>query len=164
MSTAHKAALKIAAALWVVWGLVHMFAGIATMARDTPEAVGGIADAVDPSTLDMNYPDAAGAIINQHGFNLAWIGLVTLVCAFLIWRGSMAAAFLAGLVGGLADIGYFVFLDLGHFVNFVPGTVMTIFSASAVVLTIWVWLSNSNRNTAQSTPLAQVGSSTSGQL
>ena len=125
--------LRLAAGLWVVWGLVHMFAGIVTMARDTPEAVGGIADAVDESVLDIAYPDAAGAIINQHGFNLLWIGAVTLVCAWFIWRRSLQAVFLAALVGGLADVGYFVFLDLGEHVNFVPGTVMTIFSATAII-------------------------------
>lgn len=139
MKTTHKNALKVVSALWIVWGLVHMFAGIATMARDTPEAVGGIADAVDASVLDITYPDAAGAIINQHGFNLLWIGAVTLVSAYFIWRSSMRAAFLAGLVGGLADVGYFVFLDLGGYVNFFPGTVMTIFSATAILLSAWVW-------------------------
>ena len=118
-----------------------MGAGIATMARDTPEAVSGIADAVDETVLDVTYPGAAGAIINQHGFNLFWIGAVTLICAYFIWRRSMRAAFLAGLVGGLADVGYFVFLDLGGYVNFVPGTLMTIFSGSAIVLTAWVWYS-----------------------
>lgn len=142
MTNNHTLALKIAAVLWIVWGLVHMFAGIATMARDTPEAVQGIADGVDEAVLDVTYPDAAGAIINQHGFNLFWIGAVTLVCAYFIWPRSMHAAFLAGLVGGLADVGYFVFLDLGGYVNFVPGTVMTIFSASAIALTAWVWFSH----------------------
>lgn len=132
-------ALKIVAGLWVVWGLVHMFAGIVTMARDTPDAVAGIADAVDSDTLDIVYPDAAGAIINQHGFNLMWIGLVTLICAYFIWKRSLLAAAIAALVGGLADVGYFLFLDLGGHVNFVPGTVMTIFSATAIVLSGWVW-------------------------
>ena len=140
--------LRIAAGLWLIWGLVHMFAGIATMARDTPEAVGGIADAVDQSTLNLDYPDAVGAIVNQHGFNLLWIGAVTLVCAYFIWRHSMLAAALAGLVGGLADVGYFVFLDLGGHVNFVPGTVMTIFSATAIALTVWAWTSSRRESLA----------------
>ncbi len=155
MTTTHKNALKAAAALWLVWGLVHMFAGIVTMARDTPEAVGGIADAVDESVLAIAYPDAAGAIVNQHGFNLFWIGAVTLVCAYFIWRRSMPAAFLAGLVGGLADVGYFVFLDLGGYVNFVPGTVMTLFSATAILLSGWVWLSN--RDAAEPKVLGKAG-------
>jgi hypothetical protein len=62
--------LKISAILWVIWGLVHAFAGVMTISEDTATAAAGIADAVDPATLAMDYPDAVGAIINQHGFNL----------------------------------------------------------------------------------------------
>ncbi len=128
-----NALLRTAAALWVIWGLVHAFAGGITIARDTTEAVQGIADGVEPATLELDYPDAAGAIINQHGFNLLWIGIVTLVCAWFILGRSLNAIVLAALVGGLADIGYFLFLDLGGHVNFLPGTLMTIFSATAII-------------------------------
>ena len=127
------ALLRLSAALWVVWGLVHMFAGIATIGRDTTEAVQGIADGFEPAALELDYPDAVGGIVNQHGFNLLWIGAVTLTCAWFIWRRSLVAVFLAALVGGLADVGYFVFLDVGGYVNFIPGTLMTIFSATAIV-------------------------------
>ena len=134
--------LRTAAVLWFVWGLVHIFAGVMTMLLDTPLAVQGIADAVDPALLDLTYPAAAGAIINQHGFNLFWIGCVTTACSFFVWRGSANAIFLAALTGGLADIGYFVFLDIGGFVNFVPRSVMTIFSATAIVMSFFVYFKN----------------------
>ena len=39
-------------------------------------------------------------------------------------------------------MGYFLFIDLGGFVNFVPGTVMTLISASAILLSLWVWAAN----------------------
>jgi hypothetical protein len=125
--------LRVAAVLWTVWGLVHILAGVLTIRGETPEAVQGIADGVEPAVLEFDYPDAVGAIIDQHGFNLLWIGAVTLACAFFIWRRSVLAVFLAALVGGLADVGYFVFLDLGGYVNFLPGTLMTIFSSTAIV-------------------------------
>ncbi|MEM1246405.1 MAG: hypothetical protein AAGK22_08535 [Acidobacteriota bacterium] len=127
-------ALRIAAVLWVVWGLVHILAGGMTLWNDTSAAIAGIADAIDPVSVARDYPAAAGAVVNQHGFNLLWIGVVTLLCAPLVWRGSKSAILLAALVGGLADLGYFLFLDLGGFVRFVPGTVMTIFSSAAIVL------------------------------
>ena len=129
--------LKVAAVLWVIWGLVHVLAGAMTISKNTPQAVQGIADAVDPETLDVAYPDAAGAVINQHGFNLLWIGVVTTVCAFFVWRRSTSAIFLAALVAGLADIGYFLFMDLGGHVNFVPGTLMTLICASAIGLSFF---------------------------
>lgn len=128
-------AFRIASVLWVVWGLVHIFAGVITMVKDAPAAVSGIADGIDPAALvELNYHPAANAIINQHGWNLAWIGLTTVICVPWIWRGNLQAIALAALVGGLADVGYFLFLDLGGFVNFVPGTVMTLFSGAAILL------------------------------
>lgn len=135
--------LKVSAILWLIWGLVHILAGVMTMSGpisgDISAAVAGIADAVDPASVQMDYPKAAGAILGQHGFNLFWIGIVTTICAFFIWRKNTNAIFLAAITGGLADVGYFLFMDLGGYVNFVPGTVMTIFSASAIILSFVVY-------------------------
>ena len=140
MSQTHANTLKAAAVLWVIWGLVHIFAGAITMyfitSGDISAAVSGVADAVDPATLKLDYPAASGALIGQHGFNLFWIGIITFVSAFYIWKGNKNAIILAALVGGLADLGYFLFMDLGGYVNFMPGTVMTLVSASAIILSI----------------------------
>ncbi|MEO1023386.1 MAG: hypothetical protein AAFW89_12655 [Bacteroidota bacterium] len=143
---------KISCVLWVIWGLVHMFAGVMTMkgvlTDDITASVAGIADAVDPATLDVAYPDAAGAIIGQHGFNLLWIGLVTTICAFYVWRGNRNAIFLAAITGGLADVGYFLFLDLGGFVHFIPGTLMTIFSSLAVLTSFYAYFKSKTPETS----------------
>ncbi|MEM7049102.1 MAG: hypothetical protein AAF604_05560 [Acidobacteriota bacterium] len=137
--------LRICSILWIIWGLVHILAGIMTMSQDTTAAIQDIADAVDPASLEMAYPPAAGAVINQHGFNLLWIGLVTTICARFIWRHSFSAVCLAALVGGLADLGYFIFLDLGGFVNFFPGTLMTLVSSAAIITGFWPYLSSRSR-------------------
>ncbi len=141
-----KNLLKISAVLWIIWGLVHIFAGVMTMkgilTGDISASVAGIADAVDPSKLQMDYPEASGAIIGQHGFNLFWIGIVTFISAFFVWKGNRNAIFLAAITGGLADLGYFLFMDLGGFVNFVPGTVMTIVSATAIITSLYAYYSN----------------------
>ena len=63
--------------------------------------------------------------------------------AILIWRQNMTAIWVTAMLGGLADIGYFVFLDIPGYVNFMPGTLMTIFSGSAIVLSFWVWWTHS---------------------
>ena len=134
---------KISSILWVIWGLVHILAGFMTMkgilTDDISASISGIADKVDPTTLQMDYPKAAGAIIGQHGFNLFWIGVVTFICAFYVWKGNKNAIFLAAITGGLADLGYFLFLDLGGYVNFMPGTVMTIVSSLAIVLSFYAY-------------------------
>lgn len=141
--------LRIAAVLWVFWGLVHMFAGIMTMigplTGDIAASVAGIADAVDPESLQMAYPAAAGAIIGQHGFNLLWIGIVTVVGGVFIWRRNRTAILISALVGGSADLGYFLFLDLGGFVNFLPGTLMTLVSSLAILLSFYVFFKEKKR-------------------
>lgn len=131
--------LKIISVLWVIWGLVHLFAGIMTISQGTADAVGGIADAVDPTLLAGTYHDAVGAVINQHGFNLGWIGIFTVIGGIYIWRASMTAMVFTAIVGGLTDIGYFIFMDLGGFVNLVPGTVMTLISGAAIILSVVVY-------------------------
>ncbi|HCI70725.1 MAG TPA: hypothetical protein DHV30_09070, partial [Balneola sp.] len=99
----------------------------------------GIADAVEPSFVQMDYSEASGAIIGQHGFNLFWIGIVTFISAFFVWKGNRNAIFLAAITGGLADLGYFLFMDLGGFMNFIPGTVMTIVSSLAIILSFYAY-------------------------
>ena len=140
MTTTHKNVLRVAAALWLVWGLVHLGAGIISLSVTTQEMVQNIADAVPAETLVFDYPDAAGAVLDQHAWNLAWFGAAAMIGAGFIWRQNRTAIWVTAMVGGLADIGYFLFLDLGGYVNFVPGTVMTIFSATAILLSGWVWL------------------------
>ncbi|MEO0682957.1 MAG: hypothetical protein AAF192_21415 [Pseudomonadota bacterium] len=133
-------ALKVAAGLWVLWGLVHMLAGAVVLSSDAAGAVAAVADAATPEALaGARYPDAAGALLNQHGWNLAWFGAATLIGAVWIWRGSLTGAWVTALIGGMADLGYFLFMDLGGHVHFLPGTVMTLVSGSAIVLSAWVW-------------------------
>ena len=131
--------LKISAILWVIWGIVHAIAGILPISGDTAAAAAGIADGVNPDLLKMDYPDAVGAIINQHGFNLLWGGVVTIIGGIFIWRKNVASIFVSALVGGLLDVGYFIFIDLGGYNNFVPGTVMTIISSLAIILSFYAY-------------------------
>ena len=148
-----KNLFKISAVLWLFWGLVHILAGVMTMkgvlTGDISASVAGIADAIEPSLLQMDYSDASGAIIGQHGFNLFWIGIVILISTFYVWKGNNNAIFLAAITGGLADLGYFLFMDLGGFVNFVPGTIMTIVSASAIILSLYAYYKTQNEKTSQ---------------
>ena len=140
--------MRIVAVLWIIWGIVHFAAGVLTIGAAPAAKFANIADAVDPATMALTYPPAVAAIANQHGFNLLWFGVVTVVCGILIWRRNLTALWLAALVGGLADIGYFLFLDLGGFVNFVPGTIMTLVSGAAIVLSVVIARQNPQRRSA----------------
>lgn len=141
MTAAHKNALKAAAILWVIWGLVHLLAGVIVLSSDASGGFAAIADAVDPAALAADYHPAAGGILNQHGWNLGWFGIATVIGAVFIWRQSITAIWVTGMVGGLADLGYLLFVDFPGYVNFFPGTVMTFISGAAIVLSFWVWLS-----------------------
>ncbi|MEM8868369.1 MAG: hypothetical protein AAGC73_08885 [Verrucomicrobiota bacterium] len=132
--------LRISAALWVIWGIVHLLAGVNLLSGETAGGFQAIADGVPAETLEMDYPPAVGGVLNQHAWNLAWGGLVTIIGALFIWRQNLTAIWVTAMVGGLLDVGYFIFIDLGGFNNFVPGTVMTIISAIAIILSFSVWI------------------------
>lgn len=144
MTDSNKRLLKASSVLWVIWGLVHLLAGIMILSGDATSGFQAIADAVPPATLVLDYPAAVSGVLSQHAWNLAWFGIVTIVGAVFIWRQNLTAIWVTALVGGLADVGYFLFIDLAGFANFVPGTVMTIVSATAIVLSGWVWISGRN--------------------
>ncbi|MEM9261971.1 MAG: hypothetical protein AAGA22_00185 [Pseudomonadota bacterium] len=130
---------RAAAVLWVVWGLVHILGGVITLSSDATAGFQGIAAAVPPAELEADYHPAVGAILHQHGWNMLWAGAVTLIGAIFIWRSNVTSVWVTALVGGLFDIGYFVFVDLGGYGTFFPGTAMTIVSALAVASSFWGW-------------------------
>lgn len=141
MSYAQSTALKAATVLWVIWGAVHALAGVIVLTSDASGGFAAIADAVDSAALAYDYHPAVGGILNQHGWNLLWFGGATIIGAYFIWHGNLTAIWVTGMVGGFADLGYLIFVDLPGFVHFVPGTVMTLVSGSAILLSFWVWLS-----------------------
>ena len=144
MTATHRTALKIAAVLWVIWGLVHMLAAFFVIPVDSQTASGNILDRVDPARLVADYPVELSGILSQHGWNLGWFGISTVVGGVFIWRANMTAIWVTGLIGGMADAGYFLFIDMAGYANFLPGTLMTLVSGSAILLSFWVWLSNRN--------------------
>lgn len=139
MSKTQEWMLRISAILWVIWGLVHIAGGVITIGGETAAGFQGIAAAVDPVELEADYHPAVGAVLNQHGWNLLWVGVVTTIGAFFIWRKSVTGIWVTAMVGGLFDIGYFVFIDLGGYGTFFPGSSMTYVSATAIILSFWVW-------------------------
>ena len=139
MSNLHINLLKIAAVLWIIWGLVHTLAGVMVLSSDASGGFQAIADAVDPAALQAEYHAAVGGVLNQHGWNLGWFGIATIIGGILGWRRNMTAIGVTGMIGGLADLGYLLFVDFPGYVNFFPGTVMTFISGAAIVCSFFVW-------------------------
>ena len=140
MTRAATVALRSSAILWILWGFVHAFAGVIVLTSDTSGGFAAVADAINPVQLAMDYHPAVGGILNQHGWNLSWFGILTLVGAIHVWRGNGTAIWVTTMVGGLADLGYLLFVDIPGYVNFVPGTVMTFISGTAIALSFWAWI------------------------
>ena len=134
--------LRISAILWMIWGIVHVLGGVITITSDASAGFQGIAAAVNPDDLAYDYHPAVGAILNQHGWNMFWAGAVTMVGAVFIWKKSATSIWVSAMVGGLFDVGYFVFIDLGGYGTFFPGSSMTYVSATAIILSFWVWYSD----------------------
>ena len=84
MSKAQINALKIAAVLWVIWGLVHAFFGIGIITAEASKGFAYIAAGVAPETLSSDYHPAVGNILNQHGWNLLWFGIATTIGGIMI--------------------------------------------------------------------------------
>ena len=123
----------------------------------------------------MEKHAAVGGVLSQQSWNLGLSGIVAIIGGVFVWRGSMTAiwvtALTALLAGGAAtqvkychtefseatgvptaqstcfqgDIGYFSFVDLGGFVNFVP-TVMILISGAAILLSGWVLFARHKAN------------------
>ncbi|MEO1330852.1 MAG: hypothetical protein AAFW46_14445 [Pseudomonadota bacterium] len=126
----------------MIWGAVHILAAVLIIPTSPSDGFANIADAVDRAALVSDYHPAVEAVLNQHGWNLGWGGAVALIGGVLIWRANRTAIWVTALVGGLLDVGYFVFIDLGGFANFIPGGLMTVVSGSAILLSGWVWLTS----------------------
>ena len=139
-------ALRLAAVLWVIWGVVHAFFGIAIMATGASEGFAAIAAGVSAEAVGADYHPAVSAILNQHGWNLLWFGIVTTVGGVMIWRRNVTAIWVSSMVGGLADLGYLTFVDIGGYGTFFPGTVMTLIAGSAILLGGWVWLAQRKKS------------------
>ena len=142
--------LKISSVLWAIWGVFHFVMGIALIYLLSlgKEALSMEAIANDPLMVSLltDYTPLITATLKQHGWNLAWFGAVTTVGAYYIWKKSAAAIFISALVGGLADFGYFVFVDLQGLAPPI-GTAMTFISGSAIILSFYAFFKSDRLQT-----------------
>ncbi len=138
----YAALLKVSSVLWIIWGIFHVVVGVFLLYLlsngQTAEALNGIAGRVSLESLQMDYPNAAVATFKQHAFNLGWFGLVTFIAGIFIWRKNATAIWLAALVGGFGDFGYFLFIDLAD-LAIPPGPQMTWISGLAIILSLYIY-------------------------
>lgn len=142
MNNKQIVALKLAGILWIVWGLVHAFFGVAIMTMDTSGGFAAIAAGVSSDALSADYHPAIKGILDQHAWNLLWFGAVTTIGGAAIWRRNVVAIWVTSMVGGLADLGYLIFVDFPGYATFIPGTLMTLIAGAAIALGAWARLAS----------------------
>lgn len=134
--------LKSAAILWFIWGLFHLFVGVVFISFLNDGHPNGDFKGI-PETLYMNMFGeqslfATIASLKQHSFNLAWIGIIVTIGSFFVWKKNINAIYVCTVIGGFADLGYFLFIDLPGYA-FSPGPEMTYIMATAIVLSTIVY-------------------------
>ena len=128
--------LRTSAVLWFIWGIAHIWFGYLILRAvgdgDAARVVFAVAASGSIEDFQLAYPEALLAMLNQHGWNIMWFGLFTMAGSFMIWRKHAAAFIATVLVGVLADIGYFTFIDLAGFGG-VPADQMIWIAGAAVI-------------------------------
>lgn len=131
--------------LWFVWGVFHVIIGIAVMqllGSEHPEgALSSVPAVVDVQFFGSDATFATIASLQQNGFNLAWFGVILAVASLFVWRASKLAVVTSIVVGGLADLGYFLFVDLPGYAE-PPGPQMTYIMVTAILLASFAYFTS----------------------
>lgn len=134
--------LRISAILWGIWGVFHFAMGVvivAMLATENPEGdLSAVPVAVDVIMMGKPTLFAIVPALQQLGFLLAVIGAVVSIGCVYMWKKNAMAIVVCALTGGLADLGYFLCVDLAGYAE-PPGPQMTYISASAVILSLVVF-------------------------
>ncbi|MGB0876055.1 MAG: hypothetical protein ACPGVY_13625 [Mycobacterium sp.] len=138
-------ALRVAAVLWFVWGVFHVIVGITViqlLAGEHPEgALSSVPAVVDVEFFGTDSTFAIIASLQQNGFNLAWFGLIVTIASVFVWRVCKLAVVTSIVVGGLADLGYFLYVDLPGYAE-PPGPQMTYIMVAAIGLSVYAYFTS----------------------
>jgi len=138
-----KIAIKTASVLWAIWGIFHLLMGVMLVLFVQSEHPTGqlshLPEAFNIEMMGMESPFAVPGTFKQHAFNLAWIGLIVTIASIYVWKYRRIALFTCILIGGFADLGYFLFIDMAGFAQS-PGPEMTYIMALAIVLGLYAYL------------------------
>ncbi len=114
---------KIAAGIFVLWGLAHVAGGSLMLQAALQDAesflnmlTGAVpADASSPglsaSTGENGRGPASAMVFAFHSFNLIWLGALSIgIAVTLNWRNRPAGAWINLAIVGLADAGLLIFM------------------------------------------------------
>ena len=133
--------LRVSAVLWAIWGLFHLslLGIIVLLSQEHPVgAFQAVPEVVGFDMFGMANRLAVIASLKQHAFNLGWIGAAVTVGSVFVWKKNVNAIFFCALLGGFADLGYFLFVDLPGFAD-PPGPQMTYICVAAIASSFYVY-------------------------
>jgi hypothetical protein len=136
---ASKTLLKASAILWGIWGIVHLLAGISLIFA-LRNGVNGLPESLSVGMMGSEISVHPLETLKEHNWNNSWFGLVATIGAFGVWKGNRNGIFLSAVVGGLAQLGFFIFVVLPY--PDPAGITMSFVAAAAIVLSLIAYFSS----------------------
>ncbi len=124
---------RIAAILFLLWGLLHITGGI-MMLLAGHEAYCMVGTGLPASQLPTFPGVAESAIIAFHSFNLIWLGiLVSIIAIAFNWKNNKEGLIINSVIAVMADIGLFYFLLMPGIMNLTDGLPGLFLAVGAIV-------------------------------
>ncbi len=123
---------------YVLWGIVHIWAGALMLYRLAAEggtsALAQVGSAVPAEELPQNLTGVASAILGQHAWNLAVVGFFALIVGLTLnWRNSRIGYWLNLGVVSAIDVAYIYAILLPGYIRLVDGLWGPVFWVLAVI-------------------------------
>ena len=126
-----KILFRITSILWGLWGFVHLLGGL-TMLFVLKGGLESVPESVDVKNLP---PLHIVPTLMEHNFNNLWFGLTILIASFFVWKVNRNAVLFCSIVGGLAHLGFAIFIVFqGH--SDLVGVVLSFVVLAAIVFGI----------------------------
>jgi hypothetical protein len=134
-----------------MWGLLHLVAGFVVLSTFASE-VAGVPESVTLTEMG-DMPFHVRRTLAEHNFNNMWFGLVVTVGGVLVWRGSRLGVLLCAIVGGLAHLGFTIFMVLPGYGGPI-GIAMTFIVAAAIAVSFTAHFGSKSRKEGVAAPRA----------
>lgn len=132
-------AARIGAALYIVWGILHLGSGmVGIWLTGQPATPGWAMGMAAVPTVGSGLEKASLGLVGQHSFNIAAGGLIAILVAALgNWRNNRTAWWLNGALIAVLDLGMVIFMLLPGHVPLLDGLLGPLLWASGFALTTW---------------------------
>ncbi len=132
---------RIGAVFYVLWGLLHVWAGADLLGADALDQLALLStDPLPNQALPQALQPLVHAALSFHAYNLLWFGLFAVVVAIsLNWRNNWIGYWVNLAVVGADDVGLLLFLILpGHLSFAEAGLGPVLFALAALFSSIGV--------------------------